>query len=79
MLSHAYHSNRYYDNGSYDRGYSRGYRDGTVSGGPTRIIHESAVPGRHLFRDANGNCFDKTVASDGTELLTELPPEACAW
>jgi hypothetical protein len=34
-------------------------------------------PGRHLFRDANGNCYERQTDSSGNEMRIELPPSAC--
>jgi len=35
--------------------------------------------GRRLFRDANGNCYERQLDGAGNELSTELPPSACSW
>ncbi|HTO57125.1 MAG TPA: hypothetical protein VMJ74_04990 [Pseudomonadales bacterium] len=35
--------------------------------------------GRRLFRDANGNCYERQTDSYGNELSNELPPSACNW
>jgi hypothetical protein len=43
---------------------------------PARVV----VPqGRHLVRDLNGNCFERTTDAAGNELRTELPPADCNW
>ena len=34
---------------------------------------------RRLFRDRNGNCFERNFNSAGDELLVELDPSECAW
>ncbi|NKC00761.1 MAG: hypothetical protein GKR90_20010 [Pseudomonadales bacterium] len=34
---------------------------------------------RHLYRDRNGNCFERTSSPNGDELLAELDPASCAW
>jgi hypothetical protein len=38
-----------------------------------------APQGRHLVRDLNGNCYERTTDAAGNELRTELPPSACNW
>jgi hypothetical protein len=39
----------------------------------------AAPQGRHLLRDLNGNCFERTTDANGNELRTELPPSQCNW
>ena len=52
---------------------------------PPRVVYrESTVRveppvGRHLLRDLNGRCFERSFDEDGTELRTELPASACDW
>ena len=61
------------------------YRETVYESGPvvrsTRIISraEPAVSGRRLFRDRNGDCFERTTSAYGEEVLVELDREACAW
>lgn len=38
-----------------------------------------APQGRHLLRDLNGNCFERTTDANGNELRTELPASQCNW
>ncbi len=38
-----------------------------------------APQGRHLLRDLNGNCYERSTDGAGNELRTELPPAACNW
>jgi hypothetical protein len=38
-----------------------------------------APQGRHLVKDLNGKCYERTVDAAGNELRTELPPSACNW
>jgi hypothetical protein len=58
----------------------------------TNIYHDSQVQqpapinqvysppqGRHLLRDLNGNCYERSVDSAGNEMRTELPASACNW
>jgi len=35
--------------------------------------------GRHLVKDLNGNCFERSTDGAGNELRTELPPAECNW
>ncbi|MEZ5595463.1 MAG: hypothetical protein R3E84_03585 [Pseudomonadales bacterium] len=42
----------------------------------TRVIREE---GRRLFRDRNGNCFERSLSANGDDLLVELDPAECAW
>lgn len=35
--------------------------------------------GRHLLRDLNGNCYERTTDAAGNELRTELPASECNW
>ena len=48
------------------------YYDSAQSAPPT-------VQGRRLFRDANGNCYERQTDGAGNELSNELPPSACNW
>lgn len=48
----------------------------TVVGDPVVVTRK---PGRRLFRDRNGNCFERTRSSQGDELMLELDPAECAW
>ena len=53
------------------------------------VVHESRVVqnavvverrvSRRLFKDRNGNCYEKNFNSAGDELLIELDPNECAW
>ena len=47
------------------------------------VVREPVVvtrnPGRRLFRDRDGNCFERTRSSQGDELMVELDPAECAW
>ena len=52
----------------------------------TRIVEsraeptaEIAAPGRHLFRDIEGNCFEIRRNDAGDELRSALPAEECDW
>ena len=47
------------------------------------VVHEPVVvtrkPTRRLFRDRNGNCFERTTSTQGDEMMVELDPAECAW
>ena len=53
------------------------------SGPTSNYSSEQSTPttaqGRRLFRDANGNCYERRTDGAGNELSTELPPSACNW
>jgi hypothetical protein len=51
----------------------------TVYAPPRRVVYEGAPVSRRLFRDIDGNCFERRNDSVGGELLIELPPQECAW
>lgn len=70
LLTHAYHRNTYdyYDYPRYRR--SAAYP----------VYRETAViPGRRLYKDIDGNCFERVIDDGGNELLTELPAADCDW
>ena len=46
---------------------------------PVQVQRVIVAQPRHLLRDLNGNCFERTTDSAGNELRTELPPSACNW
>jgi len=62
------------------------HHDDTVVVRDTRVVHRSPSSDRHssapvrrsLFRDRNGNCFERT-SEGGAEVSTEIDPENCAW
>jgi hypothetical protein len=47
------------------------------------VVHDPVVirrtEGRRLFRDRDGNCFERTRSRSGDELLIELDRSECAW
>jgi hypothetical protein len=57
------------------------YRETTYESGPvvrsTRIVR--GAEGRRLFRDRDGNCFERTRSAYGEEVLVEIDRAACAW
>lgn len=42
-------------------------------------VMDDAAISRRLFRDRDGNCFERTYTRAGDEVLSELDPSACAW
>ena len=76
VLTNAYHN-------SYERRVVRQpvYREVVYDSSPivrsTRVIR--STEGRRLFRDRNGDCFERTTSANGEELLVELDRNACAW
>jgi len=76
LITHAYHR-------SYEPVTVRQpvYREVVYESSPvvtsTRVIREA--PGRRLFRDRNGDCFERTTSVNGEELLVEIDRTACAW
>ncbi len=83
LITHAIHSsrndgyrsrNRTYNDGYYERRrsttYDRGYNNRTV---------EDSRVSRRLFKDAQGNCFERVQRSGGQEDLIELSPSECNW
>lgn len=46
---------------------------------PQTVRYYDAAPARRLFRDINGNCFERRDDGYGRELLVELPYRECAW
>lgn len=75
-LTHAYHSS--YAPRTYRQPV---YREVVYESSPivrsTQVIRQSE--GRRLFRDRNGDCFERTTSDYGEELLVELDRSACAW
>ena len=65
LISHSYH--RYPETVVVQR---------TVVREPTVV---SSQPSRRLFRDRNGNCFERTRTKQGDELMVELDPMQCQW
>ena len=76
LLSNAYHN-------SYERRAVRQpvYHEVVYDSSPivqsTQVIRQNE--GRRLFRDRNGDCFERSTNSYGEELLVELDRGACAW
>ncbi len=57
------------------------YRESVYESGPvvrsTRIVR--GAEGRRLFRDRNGDCFERTSSAYREEVLVEIDRGACAW
>lgn len=76
VLTNAYHN-------SYERRVVRQpvYREVVYDSSPivrsTQVIRQNE--GRRLFRDRNGDCFERTTSANGEELLVELDRSTCAW
>lgn len=76
LLTNAYHN-------SYERRVVRQpvYREVVYDSSPivrsTQVIRQNQ--GRRLFRDRNGDCFERSTSAHGEELLVELDRSACAW
>ena len=80
LISHAYHT-------PHRRHYRHSYRHSYPSDDDTYVVREVSRPTvvrkqgrvtRSLFRDRDGNCFERKQDGD-QELLIELPDRECAW
>ncbi len=80
LLTHAWHRNQ---DARYERRVVEPYRrtdsSRVYAAGTRRIADTSAPVSRHLFRDAQGDCFEKQQNDAGEELMIELPAEDCRW
>lgn len=77
LITHAIHNNR--DDRRYEQRTER-YYDPNKSYSATRAAQTTDAPvSRHLFRDAQGNCFERQTGPDNQELLIDLPAEECRW
>lgn len=79
LISHSYRERRSYPRHTYSRSYNNNpyYQDGY-----SRVIRTTNTPivtGRRLFKDIDGNCFERRQDTNGDELLEALPIEECAW
>ena len=47
----------------------------------TRVVRRSTETpvARRLFKDRNGNCYERNYNQAGDEVLVELDPNECAW
>jgi hypothetical protein len=51
----------------------------------TRVVHRTSERtserpvGRRLYKDRNGDCFERNYNAAGDEILVELDPNECAW
>ncbi|MBM4206009.1 MAG: hypothetical protein FJ194_17985 [Gammaproteobacteria bacterium] len=77
LVTHAIHENR------PEPRISRQpvYRERVYDSGPvvrsSRIVR--GAEGHRLFRDRNGDCFERTISSRGEEVLVEVDHRECAW
>lgn len=78
LVTHAIHESR--------RSWQPVYRETVYESGPvirsTRVIRSDVTrgaEGRRLFRDRNGDCFERTTSAYGEEVLVEIDRESCAW
>jgi hypothetical protein len=52
---------------------------------PPRVVYRGATErveplvSRQLVRDLDGNCYERSVEDDGTELRRQLPASECDW
>ena len=77
LITHAIHNNR--NDHRVERRTER-YYDPSKSYSATRASSDSQAPiSRRLFRDAQGNCFERRTGPDNQELLIDLPAEECRW
>ena len=70
LITHAWHQ----PNRHHNRHHSDQYDHHTR----TRVVHRDAPVSRRLFRDRNGNCFER-IRQGGEELLVELSASECRW
>lgn len=83
VITHAV-TNRYDRPRHYDRHYNRySSREVVYVNQPQTVRSYSTsspvVQGRRLYRDLDGNCFERLDDEGGNELLQELPASACDW
>ena len=74
VLTHALTRHRHHE--YHDPYYEQETR--VIRHGPS-YTRRSAEPVRRLFRDRDGNCFEKQYNDRGDEILLELDPAECAW
>jgi len=72
LITHAVYNNRAY---RYDEPYVVERR---VVRRPATVPTDRSVS-RRLFRDRNGNCFERVYTPAGDEVMQELDPQQCAW
>jgi hypothetical protein len=55
------------------------YVETTTTYQPVQVQRVIVAQPRHLLRDLNGNCYERTTDAAGNELRTQLPPSDCNW
>ncbi len=71
LLTHAYHRSHYPRTEPYV------VRERRVIRSTPHVVERRTT--KRLFRDRDGNCFERTFNRNGDELLVELDPAECAW
>ena len=89
LITHAITNNRNHYRDEYrndhrlerrsSNSYDRNKSYSTYATGPSARGTNEAPVSRRLFRDAQGNCFERQIGSDNQELLIDLPAEECRW
>lgn len=82
LITHAITNNRnnYRDERHTTRVYDRSNSYSTYNSSGRDASREREAPvSRRLFRDAQGNCFERQTGPDNQELLIDLPAEECRW
>ncbi|NOX49013.1 MAG: hypothetical protein GXP16_00540 [Gammaproteobacteria bacterium] len=64
---------------TFDRHPSTLYTTNEFNGRRTVVSDNNRRVSRRLYKDRQGNCFEKTYTPAGDELLSELDPNQCAW
>ncbi len=64
---------------SFDRHPSTRYTTDDYVSRRSVVSDNNRRVSRRLYKDRQGNCFEKTYTSAGDELLSELDPNQCAW
>jgi hypothetical protein len=77
LITHAIINNQsdYRQERHTSQAYDRNKSYSTYSTGR----NSEAPVSRRLFRDAQGNCFERQTGPDNQELLIDLPAEECRW
>ncbi len=76
LFTHAYYNHRDHYHG-HDRYVVRGSR--TIRTEPRYQTRDQGAVSRRLFRDRNGDCFERIYDASGEEVLLELDAAECNW
>ena len=83
VITNAYHHHSsYHRDRSYGARYHRDYppeREVIYRTRTTTRSVNSVLPGRHFYRDLEGNCYQITTNSEGEELREARPAKECDW